>query len=574
MAFDEARADDPQAAAAFRAVFDDLIVQNQPEEKSYVLDKATYESYLRSLLNDKDGPSPSYDKKFSNRIRFKVLHDENGPFLARAHSNKRLYHKDELFDIIYAAHKKCNHGNGKQTYLELKDSADNIFIWQCLLLTKMCFCKRAKNKIASCRHSVSPRTNAGTFELVNMESKPDSSYIWILLYRDDMTSFIFGRPLKSRCGQEVATELLLLFLAHGAPFYIYSSLSRRYILKILRKLYTLWPECPTVFGQQNRKEINMEFKRLLNQWMEQSNSKQWSIGCHFVCSVLNDQFSNELGNTPYRLLHRTTLEDAQHVRSEYKSTSGNDALDSNFANALLDRCVVRGDDIEIPQSMAPVAENDTATTQSCSPGTNNDGNESFLFGSFQFPFSETEDSCQNEIEEVMRGLKTIGNGGRGDCLYHVLRQHIKAFFKREYKVEDLRLRIYAFLSEEELGKNFLRTYHPDINPDDLRGNLESKLSWGGPESLFAMSQIFNMRVTVYSYIRDQDKPPYISRYWPLTQQAYVNLPMPSAFSMSVKYASSHYTLLLPTEMVFPPRGYKRGSSSCDDINDIQLEDGL
>ena len=562
MALDEAREDDPQAAAAFRALFDDLIVQNQPEEKSYVIDKATYESYLRSLLSDKDDPSPSYDKKFSNRIRFKVLYDKNGPFLARAHSNKRLYHKDELFDIIYAAHKKCNHGNGKQTYLELKDSADNVFIWQCLLLTKMCFCKRMKNKTANCRRSVSPRTNAGTFELVNMESMPDTSYFWILLYRDDMTSFIFGRPLRSRCGQEVATELLLLFLAHGAPFYIYSSLSRRYVLKILHKLYTLWPECPTVFGQQNRKEINTEFPRLLNQWMKQSCSKQWSIGCHFVCSVINGQFSSELGNTPYRLMHRTTLEDAQHVRLEYKFTADNDALDSN------DRGVIRSDDLEIPQIMAPLAEN---TTQSYSPGAISDGKESLLLGSFQFPFSETEDSCHTEIEEVMRCLKTIGNGGRGDCLYHVLRQHIKAFFKREFNVEDLRLRIYAFLSEEELGKDFLRTYHPDINPDDLRSNLESKVSWGGPESFFAISQIFNMKVTVYSYIRDQDKPPYISRYWPLAQQAYANLPMPSAFSMSVKYASSHYMLLLPTDMAFPPRGFKRGSLSCDNI---QLGDGF
>lgn len=564
MANEETRVDDPQTAAALRALFDDLIAQNQPEEKSYVLDKTTYDGYLRTLLKDKGDPSPLHDRKFSNRLRFRVLRDENGPFLARAHSNKRLYHKGELFDVIYAAHKKCNHGNGKQTYLELKEFADNIFAWQCLLLTKICFCKRKKNKTSKCRSPASPRTNSGTFELVNMESKSDSRYIWILLYRDDMTSFLFGRPLKSRESLEVATELLLLFLSHGAPLYIYSSLSRGYVLKVLKKLYGLWPECPSVFGQQNRREINSEFPRLLDQWMAQSGSTQWSIGCHFVCSALNGQFSRELGNTPYRLMHRTTLEDASLLQPECRTISDN-------ADDVLDFGLTKDDDLEISEIIAPDEESVPVTAQDLSRGNGETGcesdgqlDESLTVGLFRFPFSETEDCRFAEIDAIMKTLKIIENTGRGDCLYHVFRQHIKAFCKREYTVEALRQRIHAFLSEEDLGKEFIRMYHPDINPENLRSNHKAQLSWGGPESLFAISQILNMRVTVFTYIRDPEKPPYISRYWPITQKTYFDFPMPSAFSMCIKYASSHYTLLLPLGMQFPPKRFKRGNLLRDD----------
>lgn len=447
----QTRADDPLTLAALRVTFDDLIDQNQPEEKAYVIDKATYDSYLRALVNDADHQPHFFDKKFSNRIRFKVLYDENGPFLARAHSNKRLYYKEELFDVIYAAHKKCNHGNGKQTYLELKEAADNIFAWQCFLLTKMCFCKRAKN----CRSLASPKTNSGTFEIVNMVSNPDGRYNWILLYRDDMTSFLFGRPLMSRDSMDVATELLQLFLAHGAPFRLYSSLSRGYVSKVLKKLCRLWPECPTSVGQQYCKDINTEFSRLLDQWMAKSETKQWSIGCHFVCSTINGQFSSKMGNTPYRLMHRTTLEDISRVQLDCSYTALN-------AEGALDV------DVEMFPIIAPDEQSVTTTTQNLSHGNcavnHSQQHESLSVGSFLFPFVESEDCSPTEIDELLNNMKTVDNAGRGDCLYHVFRQHIKAFFKREYKVEILRHRICAFLAEEDLGREFLKTYHPDIYP--------------------------------------------------------------------------------------------------------------
>lgn len=333
-------------------------------------------------------------------------------------------------------------------------------------------------------------------------------------------------------------------------------------MKTLRSLYRLWPQCPTVFGQQLQSDKHSEFSRLLDQWMIQSNSQRWTIGYSFVCCAVNGQFSSALGNTPYRLMHRTTLEDAR-CRPEFKFPPNEDDFPTD--GSTLDHSPQQIDEFEISQIMPLRDDGSVATsTGRQSPAVEElprlpeVGDESFLFVSFRFPFDESEDRSTAEIDALINSLRIIENDGEGDCLYHVIRQHIKAFFKREYRVSDLRQRVYTFLSEEQLGRKFLRTYHPDVNPENLMSNVNSSRSWGGPESLFAVSQIFKIRVTVFSFIRDSERPPYVSRYWPVTEQAQDTLHiMPSAYSMCIKYEDSHYTLLLPKDIVFPPKRFKR-----------------
>ena len=83
-----------------------------------------------------------------------------------------------------------------------------------------------------------------------MANIPDNDFNWILLNKDDSTKFLFARPLRSRERGEIAFEVLHLFLIHGAPLFINASFSEGFTLKLLQSLHNLWPECPTLFGQQ------------------------------------------------------------------------------------------------------------------------------------------------------------------------------------------------------------------------------------------------------------------------------------------------------------------------------------
>ena len=91
------RAADPHTVAAIGESFMVLLEKNKPD-KSYVMEKDTYDRYLAVLSNDQSAIPISSKRKFSNRKRFKVLYKDNSPYLARATSNKRVYHREEIFD--------------------------------------------------------------------------------------------------------------------------------------------------------------------------------------------------------------------------------------------------------------------------------------------------------------------------------------------------------------------------------------------------------------------------------------------------------------------------------------------
>ena len=189
----ENRDEDPQTLAAMRDSFSSLLELNKPS-KSNVMERCTYDQYVGALLNDASAPSSplAHRPKFSNRTRFKILYDGDRPYLARANSNKRLYHREELFWTIFSAHRSCNHGDGK-TYGIVKEFADNIHLWECYLVTKLCYCKRVKSKTSTSKTvTSSPKSKAGDLHIINMKNNPDKSYQWILLYKDDMRQNLFS----------------------------------------------------------------------------------------------------------------------------------------------------------------------------------------------------------------------------------------------------------------------------------------------------------------------------------------------------------------------------------------------
>ena len=582
----EDRAGDPQTVAAIRDSFNSLLDQNKPD-KSYVMERDTYDYYLSALLQRATNLSENIltlpRRKFSNRMRFKVICDENGPYLARASSGKRVYHRDELFNTIFDAHCKCNHGDGRKTYGILKEFAGNIFLWQCLLVTKLCFCKRTKSKASKARGFASPQTKAGDLHLINMVDNPDKAYEWLMLYRDDATKFLFARPLKTRDISEISFELIHLFLNHGAPLFINASLSKVFISKLLKKIYSLWPTCPTVYGHQILYDNHTEFVKNLEKWMADTKSNLWSVGCSVVTSALNSQFSKTLGSTPYLLMHRTTLDiqvmsssrdrfNEQNQKCDAYINENDDTSVDNFE----DNSVEHYEDISVDHHYGDTSFASGKVVINTAHGIDNSAvvsseempedpqvTHDLSMPSLRFPMCESEDVGEIEHHEFMSRLKVIENPGGGECLFYVFRQHWKAFNHFEYRTKTVRLMLSEFLSQNELGIAFLKYYHQDVDVNDLAINRGNRSSWGGPETLLAISQVFNVQVTVLSYIRNTTMMPYLTKYWPSSSEPPErnDLPSPSASSVVIRYEKLHYTLLLPVDLTFPPKRFKRERST-------------
>ena len=535
----EDRDEDAQTLVAMKESFNSLLDQNKPASKSYVMEKHTYDQYLRALMDETAAASsPSIHlPRFTNQKRFKVMYDGDHPYLARTHSNKRLFHKEELFWAIFSAHRRCNHGDGKVTYDVAKEFADNIFLWECYLVTKICYCKRRKQKPSSSRmvYTTSPRYKAGDLHLVNMENSPDKSYRWIMLYKIDDTKFIFERPLRSRENEEIAFELLHIFQRHGSPLFLHSSLSKGHVLKILSLLYSYWPSCPTVYGQLFPYDCHTEFfTRMLDDWRNERNGSGWSIGCAFVASSLNSQHIAVLGSSPFELMHRKLLsQDISNCASFIPLKSG-----QQYLNADKDDNADTVAEVEI----MPDIDQSNAIPD--------------------FPMRNYESVDSAELERFMDVVKIIENRGRGECLFFVISQHLKAFTQVEFAVSLLRRQVSEYLQQNDLGKAFIQEFHPDIDANDLTINTGGREAWGGPETLFAISQLFNLEVTLLSYVRrDGIGGPYLTKYWSCLQSPpSTMLSVPSTTSLVVRYEASHYTLLLPKELTYPPKSFKRKRS--------------
>lgn len=338
---------DPQAILVIRGMFYELLEENKPR-KTYVMERSTYLQYLQILMN-----KHVKSNTFPNRKRFKVLYDGDEPYLARAKSGRRVYYKEELFDVIFVAHQRCNHGDGKSTHAVLKNSADNIFLWECVLFTKICYCKKMKAQYSRTKDWSSPQTSVGELRVYDMQESNAGVFSRLIVYRDKATCFTIGRPLKSDSVSEIAFELLYIFLTFGAPLYLRSVLQRGQRELLFKALYEMWPDCPTMNGENLDHDKNSEFLRSLEQWQSRHGRGAWPVGAAFVCSSLNSQNIPTLGCSPYRLLYRaddsktpTKISagsepppaDHQHdceMSSESTMSQGSDSQDHrNLANDL------------------------------------------------------------------------------------------------------------------------------------------------------------------------------------------------------------------------------------------------
>ena len=78
----------------------------------------------------------------------------------------------------------------------------------------------------------------------------------------------------------------------------------------------------------------------------------------------------------------------------------------------------------------------------------------------EYPISEVEiDDDDTTVIAYLNILKIVRNSAGGDCLFYVVRQHIKAFNCFEYRVDTLRRRVAEYLLTNELGKEFLNEFH-------------------------------------------------------------------------------------------------------------------
>ncbi|XP_049885717.1 KRAB-A domain-containing protein 2-like [Pectinophora gossypiella] len=143
----------------------------------------------------------------------------------------------------------------------------------------------------------------GKVDFIDMQLIPNGNYKWILHYQDHTTKFSFLRPLTSKRKEEVAFELLKLFLEFGFPASLQSEKDGEFLSAVTNELFEVWPNCKIINKNSVIHEsIDPDVENMLQAWMQNNNSTNWVIGIHFVQYQKNCTFYQTIQKTPYNAL--------------------------------------------------------------------------------------------------------------------------------------------------------------------------------------------------------------------------------------------------------------------------------
>jgi len=138
----------------------------------------------------------------------------------------------------------------------------------------------------------------GHISIVHLKDLCDHDYSLLLIYYDSKAKFVHLRPLKSRRVSEISMELAKIFIVFGAPNILQSDDRRDFVLKVIQKVNTLWPECKIIHGKtllEHRGKGNEFVKSMLQSWIKLNGKENWTFGCYFVQMQINSLMNEVLG---------------------------------------------------------------------------------------------------------------------------------------------------------------------------------------------------------------------------------------------------------------------------------------
>ena len=293
--------------------------QESKAENAVLQPTAKRDKLIEDLLRiNSHGATSPFD--YNLKKRYEILRVGNVDRLIRKRKDpandvfKFVASIEEVFDIVKAAHEGIGHGGGKKTIAEVKKKWSNITQEVCYLYISFCeHCHQKKARKVPKGLVVKPVRSHHIFsrcqiDLINFQTLPDGDYKYIMTFVNHFSKFCVLRPLTTKRAEEVAANLLDIFLTFGAPAILQSDNGREFVNAVIAELSTLWPELKLVTGRPRHPQSQGAVERLngviqdkLAIWMQENNSKKWSVGLKFVQWQINISRHETTGHSPFKV---------------------------------------------------------------------------------------------------------------------------------------------------------------------------------------------------------------------------------------------------------------------------------
>lgn len=287
-----------------------LILMNKREDNNAFLSTSDYSKVIQQVKKSKNTLNTIGEKKTTKDYRvirkYDILVMNGKEHLIRPIDKKNVvqYYAtiDELFDILYETHSAIGHGGRNRMVSELKNKYCNITNETIMVFLKLC--TKCHKKAVCSKIGLVPKpilqptfNSRAQVDLIDMQSQRYNDYKFIMNYQEHFTKYIVLKPLKSKCTEEIAYNLIDIYTLFGIPAILQSCSGKKFVTSVINKLNVIWDEVKIDYGWPKHSESlesvernNRDVQEMLSAWMVKKNSSDWPSALKFIQFKKNQTF--------------------------------------------------------------------------------------------------------------------------------------------------------------------------------------------------------------------------------------------------------------------------------------------
>ncbi|CAH1258983.1 KRBA2 [Branchiostoma lanceolatum] len=307
--------DEQQQKVEFYRLIDNKISNlGQSKKESFCITQDKYNKALEALQLPKGVKCPEGNKfKFWASQHFQLQEIGSKKILYCQKTSRPVVPKEDIFDTIKCCHTRVGHSRRDKTWLEI----NNNYSWirHDLLALYLSTCRECSTRVPLKKPAAGrPIISLGfmtrmQMDLIDMTSRPDEDYKWILHMRDHFSKFSWTHPLTSKRVSEVAEKLVQTFCLFGSPHLLQSDNGKEFVAGVINELTEQWSGLAIIHGRPRHPQsqgcverANGDLQLKLGKWLEEHPDKGWAEGLQHITYAINTSVSATTGKSPYAVV--------------------------------------------------------------------------------------------------------------------------------------------------------------------------------------------------------------------------------------------------------------------------------
>ena len=146
-------------------------------------------------------------------------------------------------------------------------------------------------------------------DLIDLRTRPDKDFQWILHCRDHYSKYSWAFALKSKEAQFVADKLITLFYQFGPCKILQSDNGKEFTASVIKNLNVLWPGLLIINGKPRHPQSqglvergNATLCSILGKYMADRHSASWTECLLPVVFSMNTSLARGVDTTPYEIV--------------------------------------------------------------------------------------------------------------------------------------------------------------------------------------------------------------------------------------------------------------------------------